>query len=64
MLAFAIHLVNFLVTYLLARALGISITPPSKSLLMMPVVLFLVMLPVTINGHGLRKCYSSVISRG
>ncbi len=54
LLAFAIHLANFLVVYFLARALGISITR-LQILLMMPVVLFLVMLPVTINGHGLRE---------
>jgi glycosyltransferase 2 family protein len=53
-LALAIHTVNFLIAYLFARALGLTITP-GQILLMMPVVLFLVMLPVTINGHGLRE---------
>ncbi|MEY2562638.1 MAG: glycosyltransferase 2 family protein [Verrucomicrobiota bacterium] len=54
LLAFAIHLANFTGIYLFARALGISITYP-QMLLMMPIVLFLIMLPITINGHGLRE---------
>jgi glycosyltransferase 2 family protein len=53
-LAFAIHLINFLIAYLFARALGISITY-LQILVIVPVVIFLVMLPVTINGHGLRE---------
>lgn len=53
-LAFAIYLANFLVVYLFARSLGIGITPPQVAL-MVPVILFLVLLPVTINGHGLRE---------
>jgi len=53
-LAFAIHLLNFLTTFFLARSLGVAITC-FQVLLMMPVVLLLVMLPVTINGHGLRE---------
>lgn len=53
-LAFAIHLLNFFIIYLLARSLGISITY-FQVLLMMPVVLLLVLLPLTINGHGLRE---------
>lgn len=53
-LAFAIHLLNFLTIYLFARALHIPISY-GQVLLMMPVVLFLVLLPVTINGHGLRE---------
>ena len=53
-LAFAIHLLNFLIIYFFARADGISITFPQVAL-MMPVILFLVMVPVTINGHGLRE---------
>ena len=54
LLAFAIHLANFSIAYLFARALGISITY-LQILLMMPVLLFLVLLPITINGHGLRE---------
>jgi uncharacterized protein (TIRG00374 family) len=53
-LAFAIHLANFSGIYLFARALGLSITFP-QILLMMPIVLFLILLPITINGHGLRE---------
>jgi uncharacterized membrane protein YbhN (UPF0104 family) len=53
-LAFGIHSANFLVVYLFARSLGASITY-GQVLLMMPVVLLLVMFPVTINGHGLRE---------
>lgn len=54
LLAFAIHLLNFLIAYFFARALGISITY-LQVLVIVPVVIFLVMLPVTINGHGLRE---------
>lgn len=53
-LAFAIHLLNFLVVYFFARSLHLQISY-GQVLLMMPVVLLLVMLPVTINGHGLRE---------
>jgi uncharacterized protein (TIRG00374 family) len=54
LLAFGIHLLNFLIIYFLARSLGIQIGF-GQVLLMMPVVLLLVMLPITINGHGLRE---------
>jgi hypothetical protein len=54
LLAFTIHLTNFAIAYLFAKALGISITY-RQLLLMMPVVLFLILLPITINGHGLRE---------
>jgi hypothetical protein len=53
-LAFAVHLLNFFAVYCFAVALRIDISFP-QVLLMMPVVLLLVMLPVTINGHGLRE---------
>jgi uncharacterized protein (TIRG00374 family) len=53
-LAFAIHLVNFAIIFFFARALAISITY-GQVLLIMPVVLFVVMIPITINGHGLRE---------
>jgi uncharacterized membrane protein YbhN (UPF0104 family) len=53
-LAFGLHLLNFFVFYCFARALGLTITY-AQMLLMMPVLLFVVMLPVTINGHGLRE---------
>jgi glycosyltransferase 2 family protein len=53
-MAFAIHLVNFTMVYCFARALGLGLTF-GEVLLMFPVVLFLVLLPITINGHGLRE---------
>lgn len=53
-LAFVIHLLNFLIVYFFARSLDISIGY-GQVLLIMPVVLLVVMLPVTINGHGLRE---------
>jgi uncharacterized protein (TIRG00374 family) len=53
-LAAAVHATSFFVVYLFARSLGIDISC-FQVLLMMPVVLFLVLLPVTINGHGLRE---------
>lgn len=53
-LAFAIHLLSFMGVYLFARALRIPITY-GQVLLMMPVIVFLLLIPVTINGHGLRE---------
>ena len=54
LLAFGIHLVNFLAIYFFARALSIPITLP-QVVLMMPVILLFLLVPVTINGHGLRE---------
>ena len=53
-MAFALHCLNFLIFYCFCRALHVSISY-TQVLLMMPVLLFIVMLPVTINGHGLRE---------
>jgi glycosyltransferase 2 family protein len=53
-LALVLHLLNFSIVFLFARSLGLTITY-GQTLLMMPVILFLVMAPVTINGHGLRE---------
>ena len=53
-LAFSIHLINFLSIYLFARALGIPMSY-GQVVRMMPVVLLLVLIPITINGHGLRE---------
>lgn len=53
-LAFVIHFVNFTIFYLFARALGISLTY-GEVLLLLPVVFMLLLLPVTVNGHGLRE---------
>jgi hypothetical protein len=52
--AFALHMLNFSIVFVFAHSLGLTITY-GQILLMMPVVLVLVMIPVTINGHGLRE---------
>lgn len=52
--AFALHCLSFVIFYCFCRALHITIGY-GQVLLMMPVILFLVMLPITINGHGLRE---------
>jgi glycosyltransferase 2 family protein len=53
-LALLLHCVNFLTLYCFSRALDVTITY-WQVLLMMPVLFFLMMLPITINGHGLRE---------
>lgn len=53
-LALALHTVNFSIVFLFARSLGLTMSY-GQTLLMMPVILFLVMIPITINGHGLRE---------
>jgi glycosyltransferase 2 family protein len=53
-LALVLHLLNFSIIFLFARSLSLTITY-GQTLLMMPVILFLVMAPITINGHGLRE---------
>jgi hypothetical protein len=52
--ALALHVLNFSIVFLFARSLGLTLTY-GQVLLMMPVILFLVMVPITINGHGLRE---------
>ncbi len=54
LLAVAVHFITFTVFYLFARSLEINITY-QQVILMVPVVLFLILLPITINGHGLRE---------
>ncbi len=54
LLAFGIHSLNFLTLYFLAKSLGLTVSF-GQILLIMPVVLLLLMLPITINGHGLRE---------
>jgi uncharacterized membrane protein YbhN (UPF0104 family) len=49
-----IHLLNFLIVYLFARSLGLTITYLQMAT-MMAVVLAALLVPVTINGHGLRE---------
>lgn len=53
-LAFGIHLFSFFLFFLFSRSLGLPITYP-ETLLFLPVLLGLMMLPVTVNGHGLRE---------
>jgi hypothetical protein len=53
-MSFGIHCLSFFIGFLFARGLGIGITF-FQILLIFPVVLLLVMLPVTVNGHGLRE---------
>lgn len=53
-MAFAIHFLNFGIFFLFARALGIEITY-GQVLSFLPVVFMLLLLPVTVNGHGLRE---------
>jgi hypothetical protein len=52
--AFAVHLLNIAVFFGFARALGISITY-LQALSFYPIILFLLLIPVTVNGHGLRE---------
>jgi len=53
-MSFGIHCLGFFMTFLFARSLNINITY-FQVLLIFPVVMLLVMLPVTVNGHGLRE---------
>jgi uncharacterized membrane protein YbhN (UPF0104 family) len=52
--AFLVHLTNVATFYAFAHAVGIQITY-FQALSFFPIVLFLLMIPVTINGHGLRE---------
>jgi uncharacterized protein (TIRG00374 family) len=53
-LALCMHLLYVVIAFLFAKALGASITF-IHILTIMPVVALFVMLPLTINGHGLRE---------
>jgi uncharacterized membrane protein YbhN (UPF0104 family) len=53
-LSVAMHLMTTLIAHLFAKALGLSLTY-LQALLIIPVIALFVMLPVTINGHGLRE---------
>ncbi len=53
-LAFAIHALSIGSFWLFARALGLSLTYP-QALAIVPTVMILLLLPVTVNGHGLRE---------
>lgn len=52
--AAATHSCNFTVVWLLSRGLHLNVSFV-QVLTMMPVVLFVVLLPLSINGHGLRE---------
>jgi hypothetical protein len=49
-----VHLLNFLIAFLFARSLGIGVSY-GEILMIMPVILVVVLLPITVNGHGLRE---------
>lgn len=53
-LAVGVHLVNFLVIYLFCVALRIDLSY-REVVAMMAVVLFVLLVPITINGHGIRE---------
>jgi hypothetical protein len=53
-LALAMHLLYIVIAFLFAKSLGASITY-IQVLTIIPVVALFVMLPLTINGHGLRE---------
>jgi len=53
-LALAMHLLTVLISYCFARALGLSVSYV-EVLIIVPAVALLIMLPVSINGHGLRE---------
>ncbi len=53
-LAFAVHLMNVGIFFGFARALHIPITY-FQALTFFPIILFLLLIPVTVNGYGLRE---------
>ena len=53
-LSLVIHLANFGVFFVLGRALGLGLAF-GQVLLVMPAVLLAAMLPISINGHGVRE---------
>ena len=53
-LAFGMQLLSFFIFFLFARALGFGITYP-QTLMILPVLLVLMLVPITVNGHGLRE---------
>lgn len=50
----AIHALSFLCFFLFARSLGVPISYV-QVLIILPVLLLVVLLPITVNGHGLRE---------
>jgi uncharacterized membrane protein YbhN (UPF0104 family) len=55
-LAFGMHLLTVLITYCFARSLDLSISY-LQALVLVPMVALLIMLPITISGHGLREVF-------
>ncbi len=53
-LSLVIHLFSFFHFYLFSRAIGCSITY-ADTLIFLPVLMVLMMAPITVNGHGLRE---------
>jgi len=53
-LSFVIHCISFAIAYCFAQSLHLTVTV-TKIFMFMPVLVFLVMMPVTVNGHGLRE---------
>lgn len=53
-LAFTLHLLTVLIAYCCSRALGLSMGF-LEVLVLVPTVAFIIMLPISINGHGLRE---------
>lgn len=53
-MSFGIHGINFYIAHLFALALGYQITY-GQILLTMPVIAIVLLLPITVNGHGLRE---------
>jgi uncharacterized membrane protein YbhN (UPF0104 family) len=53
-LSFVLHLLNFLIIFCFGQAIGLTMSY-FKALQFLPVLLLLVMMPVTVNGHGLRE---------
>jgi len=53
-MAFVVHSVSFLFFYLSAHAVGLNITF-GQAMMICPVVILLTMLPLTVNGHGVRE---------
>jgi hypothetical protein len=52
--SFAIHLLTFFIAYCFAQSLHLDISY-GQILLIFPMLMVLMMLPVTVNGHGLRE---------
>jgi uncharacterized membrane protein YbhN (UPF0104 family) len=53
-IAIGVHMLNVTIFFGFARALGIPITY-FQAFSFFPIVLFLLLIPVTVNGHGLRE---------